>query len=193
MTSRFLCCAIGQLDDGWQGWVACTYCYSVGPGATKVQVPNSMSLIDFELPHVTTRRGASLHTQSAIHNANPSASTQPAVIPNQSHRPQTATMMRQDHNRIDPKRRNVVDYRKKQFATPQFKDTQYPHRLNFYADAPTADITLEQFEQWAIDRLRGNGRYSCLMLPAASDAEQFWPSSRPALFATDRQPRRHPT
>ncbi|KAL7907911.1 DNA primase, large subunit [Trichoderma velutinum] len=63
-------------------------------------------------------------------------------------------MMRQDYNRIDPKRRNVVDYRKKQFATPQFQDTQYPHRLNFYADAPTADITLEQFEQWAIDRLR---------------------------------------
>lgn len=66
-------------------------------------------------------------------------------------------MMRQDYNRIDPKRRNIVDHRKKQFATPQFKDTQYPHRLNFYAEAPTADITLEQFEQWAIDRLRGNG------------------------------------
>jgi DNA primase large subunit len=32
----------------------------------------------------------------------------------------------------------------------------YPTRLNFYSDAPTADITLEQFEQWAIDRLRGN-------------------------------------
>ncbi|KAK5995910.1 putative DNA primase large subunit [Cladobotryum mycophilum] len=63
-------------------------------------------------------------------------------------------MLRQDYNRIDPKRRNVVDYRKKQFATPQFKDAEYPHRLNFYADAPTADITLEQFEQWAIDRLR---------------------------------------
>ncbi|KAH6603287.1 dna primase large subunit [Trichoderma cornu-damae] len=63
-------------------------------------------------------------------------------------------MMRQDYSRIDPNRRNVIDHRKKQFATPQFKDTQYPHRLNFYADAPTADITLEQFEQWAIDRLR---------------------------------------
>ncbi|KAF7556622.1 hypothetical protein G7046_g6243 [Stylonectria norvegica] len=64
-------------------------------------------------------------------------------------------MLRQDFNRIDPKRRNVVDHRKKQFATPQYKDAEYPHRLNFYADAPTADITLEQFEQWAIDRLRG--------------------------------------
>jgi len=63
-------------------------------------------------------------------------------------------MLRQDFNRIDPKRRNVIDHRKKQFADPQFKESNYPYRLNFYVDAPTADITLEQFEQWAIDRLR---------------------------------------
>ncbi|KAI0015975.1 DNA primase, large subunit [Xylariomycetidae sp. FL0641] len=63
-------------------------------------------------------------------------------------------MLRQDFNRIDPKRRNTVDYRKKQFADPTYKETEYPHRLNFYATPPTADITLEQFEQWAIDRLR---------------------------------------
>ena len=67
-------------------------------------------------------------------------------------------MLRQDYNRIDPKRRNVLDHRKKQFATPQYKDLEYPQRLNFYADAPTADITLEQFEQWAIDRLRSEFR-----------------------------------
>lgn len=64
-------------------------------------------------------------------------------------------MLRHDFNRIDPKRRNVVDHRKKQFASPAYKELEYPHRLNFYTDAPTADITLEQFEQWAIDRLRG--------------------------------------
>lgn len=64
-------------------------------------------------------------------------------------------MLRQNHDRIGPKRRNVVDHRKRQFATPQYKDAEYPYRLNFYTDAPTADITLEQFEQWAIDRLRG--------------------------------------
>ncbi|KAI6093216.1 DNA primase, large subunit [Hypoxylon rubiginosum] len=62
-------------------------------------------------------------------------------------------MLRQDSSRIDPKRRNV-DYRKAQFANPTYKETQYPHRLNFYETPPTADITLEQFEQWAIDRLR---------------------------------------
>jgi DNA primase large subunit len=58
-------------------------------------------------------------------------------------------------NRIDAKRRNVLDHRKKQFADPSYKETHYPHRLNFYSTPPTADITLEQFEQWAIDRLRG--------------------------------------
>ncbi|KAK9442468.1 DNA primase large subunit [Metarhizium brunneum] len=63
-------------------------------------------------------------------------------------------MLRQDYSRIDPKRRTTVDHRKTPFAIPQYKDTEYPHRLNFYTDAPTADITLEQFEQWAIDRLR---------------------------------------
>lgn len=63
-------------------------------------------------------------------------------------------MQRQDFNRIDPKRRNVVDHRKKQFADPAYKETAYPHRLNLYSTPPTADITLEQFEQWAIDRLR---------------------------------------
>lgn len=62
-------------------------------------------------------------------------------------------MFRQDFNRIDPKRRHV-DPRKQQFVERVYKDQQYPHRLNFYAVPPTADITLEQFEQWAIDRLR---------------------------------------
>lgn len=66
----------------------------------------------------------------------------------------TNTMIRQDFRRIDAKRRNVVDHRKKQFAEASYKDTDYPHRLNFYLTPPTADITLEQFEQWAIDRLR---------------------------------------
>lgn len=67
----------------------------------------------------------------------------------------SAKMLRQDYNRIDPKRRNVIDHRKKQFATPQYRDAEYKTRLNFYSEPPTADITLEQFEQWAIDRLRG--------------------------------------
>ncbi|KAG0646795.1 putative DNA primase large subunit [Hyphodiscus hymeniophilus] len=63
-------------------------------------------------------------------------------------------MIRQDFARIDPKRRSNVDFRKKQFATPTYHNLEYKHRLNFYTVPPTADITLEQFEQWAIDRLR---------------------------------------
>lgn len=64
-------------------------------------------------------------------------------------------MIRQDFRRIDPKRRATLDHKKKQFATPVFKQQDYPHRLNFYEVPPTDEITLEQFEQWAIDRLKG--------------------------------------
>ena len=64
-------------------------------------------------------------------------------------------MIRQEFARIDPKRRTGLDHRKKQFAAPTYQNLEYKHRLNFYVTPPTADITLEQFEQWAIDRLRG--------------------------------------
>jgi DNA primase large subunit len=63
-------------------------------------------------------------------------------------------MNRQIFTRHDPKRRAVVDPRKKQFVDPTYQENTYPSRLNFYSVPPTADITLEQFEQWAIDRLR---------------------------------------
>ena len=77
-------------------------------------------------------------------------------------------MFRQDFNRIDPKRRHV-DHRKQQFVDRVYKDQQYPHRLNFYAVPPTADITLEQFEQWAIDRLRSNHKP-----PSTLDLQPCW-------------------
>jgi DNA primase large subunit len=64
-------------------------------------------------------------------------------------------MLQHDRNRIDVKRRAGIDYRKKQFATPSYKEQDYARRLNFYDVPPTEEITLEQFEQWAIDRLRG--------------------------------------
>lgn len=35
------------------------------------------------------------------------------------------------------------------------KKLQYPHRLNFYERPPVEEITIEDFEVWAIDRLRG--------------------------------------
>jgi hypothetical protein len=66
-----------------------------------------------------------------------------------------AATMRQEFTRAAPKRRTALDPRKKQFSTATFQNVEYEHRLSFYAVPPTADITLEQFEQWAIDRLRG--------------------------------------
>lgn len=32
---------------------------------------------------------------------------------------------------------------------------RYPHRLNFYNRPPTVEVTVDDFEGWAIDRLRG--------------------------------------
>jgi hypothetical protein len=66
-----------------------------------------------------------------------------------------ATMIRHDYSRIDSKRRANLSHKKKQFAKAEFQEQTYEHRLNFYILPPTAEITLEEFEQWAIDRLKG--------------------------------------
>ncbi|TPX18289.1 uncharacterized protein E0L32_011787 [Thyridium curvatum] len=95
-------------------------------------------------------------------------------------------MLRHDHNRIEPKRRSTFDYRKKQFAEASYKETQYPTRLNFYSAPPTADITLEQFEQWAIDRLRRPLSLSHLVL-AELEACSFR-NKTPAETATHMKP-----
>ncbi|KAF2000734.1 subunit of DNA primase [Amniculicola lignicola CBS 123094] len=63
-------------------------------------------------------------------------------------------MIRSDYSRVDPKRRANLNYKKKQFATAEFQQQQYEHRLNFYELPPTAEITLEEFETWAINRLK---------------------------------------
>ncbi|KAI4193969.1 MAG: hypothetical protein LQ350_008052 [Teloschistes chrysophthalmus] len=63
-------------------------------------------------------------------------------------------MIRHESNRIDPKRRATIDYKKKQFAAPIYKQQIYPHRLNIYHVPPTVEIKLEEFEEWAINRLR---------------------------------------
>lgn len=56
---------------------------------------------------------------------------------------------------VNPKRRADINYRKKQFSEPKFAALEYKHRLNFYGLPPTAEITLEEFEEWAIHRLKG--------------------------------------
>jgi DNA primase large subunit len=57
--------------------------------------------------------------------------------------------------RIDAKRRTIIDPKKKQFAKAQWQSETYKHRMNFYALPPTGDVTLEQFEEWAIARIKG--------------------------------------
>jgi len=56
--------------------------------------------------------------------------------------------------RIDAKKRAVLDARKRQFAKATWETETYPHRMNFYLTPPTGDIALEQFEEWAIARLK---------------------------------------
>lgn len=56
--------------------------------------------------------------------------------------------------RIDAKRRATVDPRKRQFAKAQYQEQDYNFRMNFYAIPPTGDISLEQFEEWGIARLK---------------------------------------
>lgn len=56
--------------------------------------------------------------------------------------------------RIDPKKRAVLDPRKRQFAKAQWVEQDYEHRLNSYTTPPTGDVSLEQFEEWGIARLK---------------------------------------
>src|SRR6266480_4748023 len=68
---------------------------------------------------------------------------------------QSRTMIRSEYARIDAKRRSALDPKKRQFAQPIFQHQDYKHRLNFYTLPPTEQITLEEFEEWAISRLKG--------------------------------------
>lgn len=56
--------------------------------------------------------------------------------------------------RIDAKKRAVLDPRKRQFAKAQWVEHDYAHRMNFYTIPPTGDVSLEQFEEWGIARLK---------------------------------------
>ncbi|KAF2669667.1 DNA primase, large subunit [Microthyrium microscopicum] len=63
-------------------------------------------------------------------------------------------MIRSDYNRPEIKKRATVDPKKRQFAPALFQNQEYAHRLNFYGLPPTANVTLEEFEEWAITRLK---------------------------------------
>lgn len=69
-------------------------------------------------------------------------------------------MIRHDHSRVDAKRRANLDYKRRQFAKAEFEQQAYDHRLNFYVLPPTAEVTLDEFETWAITRLKGKLMHS---------------------------------
>jgi len=96
-------------------------------------------------------------------------------------------MIRHDYSRVDPKRRANLDYKKRQFAKAEFQQQNYEHRLNFYVLPPTAEITLEEFETWAINRLKGTAcvYIECRGLP--NNATQSFPNSKHAVSATKAQ------
>ena len=102
-------------------------------------------------------------------------------------------MIKQEFNRIDPKRRNTIDYKKKQFASPAFDKQEYHHRLNIYETPPIADITLEDFEKWAIDRLRSKFFAREETRLAAELSLQFSLSSKHAPSATKRPKKQRST
>jgi DNA primase large subunit len=62
-------------------------------------------------------------------------------------------MIRSEVQRADVKRRRINE-KKRQFTEAAYDHQDYPHRLNFYEVPPTSEICLEDFEKWAIDRLR---------------------------------------
>jgi DNA primase large subunit len=62
----------------------------------------------------------------------------------------------QTTSRFDIKRKRI-DHKKTQFATATYQENEYPHRLSLYDVPPTQEISLEEFETWAIDRLRSMG------------------------------------
>lgn len=98
-------------------------------------------------------------------------------------------MIRHDYSRVDPKRRANIDPKKRQFAKAEFAQQYYDHRLNFYTLPPTAEITLEEFETWAINRLKGVlvefTRCTC-----ANKWAQFFLSWKRAAFAIVARRRR---
>jgi DNA primase large subunit len=100
-------------------------------------------------------------------------------------------MIRHDYSRVDPKRRANLDYKRKQFAKAEFQQQSYEHRLNFYVLPPTAEITLEEFETWAINRLKGGSIQESLSYVLNDVGMQSSPNLNHARSAT-KAPRRRP-
>jgi hypothetical protein len=79
--------------------------------------------------------------------------------------------MLRTESRFDPKKKRV-DHKKTQFVAAQYQENNYSHRLSFYDVPPTQEISLEEFETWAIDRLRS--KYVHLSFQHHTERAQFW-------------------
>lgn len=65
--------------------------------------------------------------------------------------------------RVELKKRKL-DHKKTQFAQAAYKESDYPHRLSLYDIPPTAEVSLEEFETWAIDRLKSENTNALFVL-----------------------------
>jgi hypothetical protein len=108
-------------------WVQLTLAHTRDANATSRDARKPTCNITYKLQHSTTRRDVDF----------------------------AKIMIRHDYSRVDPKRRANLDHKRRQFAKAEFQQQTYEHRLNFYVLPPTAEITLEEFETWAINRLKG--------------------------------------
>lgn len=79
-------------------------------------------------------------------------------------------MIRHDYSRVEAKRRANLDYKRRQFAKAEFEQQSYENRLNFYVLPPTAEVTLEEFETWAINRLKGKYNHSPIKTGLLTDS-----------------------
>ena len=60
-------------------------------------------------------------------------------------------------------------------ADVRHTSTYYPHRLNFYTLSPQLEVTLEEFELWAIDRLYSKWTLYLWLVSAADASLQTSP------------------
>ena len=63
--------------------------------------------------------------------------------------------------------------------------SEYATRLNYYAQPPTKEVTLEEFESWAIDRLYGNNLRN--VYEGAEICQSLERSSRPCFETSHKR------
>ena len=60
---------------------------------------------------------------------------------------------------------------RKNFGLEVQRDTDYPHRLSFYSQPPLSEVTIEEFQTWALDRLIILGELEAALYRNKSTAE----------------------